>query len=683
MKKQAQHTLSRRKGTRSNRPTIPWACVIGIILLIQAFAFLFGFYVRTKEPPRNDQPKPVKLALDRAGEASVRDTLGKIIVDQPSGTSNKRKIGGAVSSHLRNDKRPDADLPENQVLRSLAAELGRGMGGNFQSCKWYKLENQPDGSSSGGGGKVPVVTHNEKCNQADQIVVYNTHQRERYVCGKLLKSGQSLKVDPNVCDVRLSSRVFERDPTLAKPQDMPEIHVSNGVAEGERNRFECNVPCVKIGGDGLIVDRNIEGTDWIIKYSMEGSGYYKELKVDPLAYKEDRYYATTSFQSEIPLPYFSWAEYDIVQPAVDYDKAIKGASFLATNCGSFSHRERVVRELIDMMRVDSLGKCMNNAAPPNGVGLGNKKLLQKQYLFHLAFENSNERDYVTEKLWGTLESGTLAVYLGAENIHDHAPPHSVISWHDFANTKALGEYLLKVAANKTLYESYHQWRKQPLAESFHRKFDFTNTHSICRICRWSYAKLYGFGWNQTYQTIQDLVLKRQFCHGQNGLQTHPFREEWNVDGSVVKADPAGTGACKVESIPPSVYDDGTGWSRTVWHHDGVTDIFVDTRHKETVSLRLATTMTDSVILHKSPRERLFQDGQTRLTVLTNWDSRVRLGDMGVVAIDIPPHQIDARLRIVVENIDTFHQDGANANYYFGDLMRKDFETPIETFVAVS
>ena len=202
---------------------------------------------------------------------------------------------------------------------------------------------------------------------------------------------------------------------------------------------------------------------------------------------------------------------NIKTPAVEYDKAIKGGSFMAGNCASNNNREKVVRELTDMLRVDSIGKCLHDVEPPNNVPQNNKGLIQKQYLFHLAFENTDEDDYITKKLWGTLSSGTLAIYKGSPNAKDHAPPNSIISWHDFGSNKELGEYIIKVMNNKTLYDSYHEWRKKPLPESFHNKYNFTNTHSICCMCRWGYAKKMGLGWDHDSQTIQETRLPQKLC----------------------------------------------------------------------------------------------------------------------------------------------------------------------------
>ena len=133
--------------------------------------------------------------------------------------------------------------------------------------------------------------------------------------------------------------------------------------------MSCSVTCRSRGPPSLLNTVAIRNTDIEFTLSMEGPQYYSELNIKPTAYRNYQYYATTDFKSEIPVPYFSWSEYNIQHPAVDFGKAIKGASFIASNCDSKSDREEKLSELMKVpsLRVDSLGRCMNNALPPPGV----------------------------------------------------------------------------------------------------------------------------------------------------------------------------------------------------------------------------------------------------------------------------------------------------------------------------
>ena len=42
-----------------------------------------------------------------------------------------------------------------------------------------------------------------------------------------------------------------------------------------------------------------------------------------------------------------------------------------------------------------------------------------------------------------------------------------------------------------------------------------------------------------------------------------------------------------------------------------------------------------------------------------------------------------RIRIVTEDVDTFHTDAADAENYFGSVMMDDFYNPVEAFLVPS
>ena len=492
-----------------------------------------------------------------------------------------------------------------------------------------------------------------------RLVVYNPAPYDRILCGITL-AAQGVTFLPHDCRGQ-AARLLPNDPSV-HGTGMPPIHVGNYNSfkpDTKRQPFECNIPCESSIPGGIMSNLGVEGTDWKITFSMEGSDYYSNLKIDDMAYRQDSFYATTSFRSEIPLPYFSWAEYNISDPAVDYDKGIVGASFIARNCASQNHRETIVKELMaNGIRVDALSACLRNAQPPAGTNLNDKRGLMHAYLFHLAFENSNIDDYVTEKVWEALQSGTLPVYYGAPNIKEHVPANSIISIFDFESNKDLAIYLNKVAANKTLYESFHEWRKKPLPEPFRRKFNFTYTHSVCRMCRWAYAKKYGLGWDHDNQSVRDLSVSRNVMHGADGRITHPFRESWLDDSGRKELD---------------------GWNRTVWAHDGVIDLHFETRSMARQVYRMETGIRGLFSGLESNRFVL-QNAKSRMTILANWDATVASPQPGTM--DITLDVIGAlRVRLIVEDVDTFHKDADNVTSYFGDFMTKDFDMPIELFMV--
>ncbi|XP_069079866.1 3-galactosyl-N-acetylglucosaminide 4-alpha-L-fucosyltransferase FUT3-like [Pleurodeles waltl] len=84
-----------------------------------------------------------------------------------------------------------------------------------------------------------------------------------------------------------------------------------------------------------------------------------------------------------------------------------------------------------------------------------------QYKFYLAFENSENQDYITEKFWNNaLLSGTVPVVLGPtrENYELFVPGEAFIHVDDFPSAKALAEYLLALDKDDKKYQSYFTWR---------------------------------------------------------------------------------------------------------------------------------------------------------------------------------------------------------------------------------
>jgi hypothetical protein len=503
------------------------------------------------------------------------------------------------------------------------------------------------------------------------LLAYNPLLRPRYVNGFKVEAQSSMQLSTQPTQIR----IFQQEPKTAGKINIDPIELNYGRMEFKQSghdgeRYDCNVPCMKWGTNaGVSFPVFIYGEDWRFQHSMESGGYYSENMILKYSYKWNKFYATTSFKSEIPLPYYSWAEYKIQSPPVNYDESIKGASFIASNCSPNNGRGNVVEELTNMFRVDSLGQCQRNAKPPPGTQIADKKGMMQKYLLHLAFENTNEEDYITEKLWGTFESGTLPVYMGAPNVREHAPENSFISWHDFNSTKALGEYLIQVINNKTLYESYHAWRSKPMPEKFVNKYNFTHIHSVCRFCRWTYAKQRGLGWDPASQQFQELRLPRKLCLNDKQHIIHPFVESHAGYSSVAEA--AAFDCPAIDSNQSLVTSIGP-WQRQVSFHDGVIDVVLEGSATDAYRLTTPISVHPELIDYSYYQ---IQNGDTRITIVSDAPMEASIG-----VIDIRPNAQHTRLRIIVEDVDTFHEDGGNTPYHFAQLMIADFHQPMEFYV---
>ena len=108
---------------------------------------------------------------------------------------------------------------------------------------------------------------------------------------------------------------------------------------------------------------------------------------------------------------------------------------------------------------------------------------------------------VSSQVFHALEAGVLPVYLGAANVADFVPPHSVVRRSDFASAADLGEHLASLLEEPSKYLDYFEWKRAPLPSSFQHRLAFVGTHAKCRLCRWAYAKKFGFRWNRDTQEV--------------------------------------------------------------------------------------------------------------------------------------------------------------------------------------
>jgi len=166
--------------------------------------------------------------------------------------------------------------------------------------------------------------------------------------------------------------------------------------------------------------------------------------------------------------------------------------FMVSNCDDLSGRYKYVEELMKYIKVDSYGKCLHNKDSPEHVpafesNFWDYKLnMMSKYYFTITFENSIADSYVTEKLWQVLQSGTIPVYFGPENINEFLPhPDSIINVRDFASPQELAQYLQLVLRNLALYDRYTNWYKQPISTKFQEilnaPFYYSPTCVLCSI----------------------------------------------------------------------------------------------------------------------------------------------------------------------------------------------------------
>ena len=216
-------------------------------------------------------------------------------------------------------------------------------------------------------------------------------------------------------------------------------------------------------------------------------------------------YSTVSPQAHIQRIYREsmMNQSDFVNPIKNFTSLIKGASYVASDCHSRdsanANRDNVVLSIrAEGFRVDGLGRCLKSPVGPEGVELSKdpasrynlalKREVISNFAFNLAFENSYEDGYVTEKPFDALLSGSVPIYLG-DSVHlkKLMPyPKAVIYLSDFDNNAtALVQYLDYLLSNSTAYEEHREWRYAYNLVELRQKVSLMTHSWACDICQWA------------------------------------------------------------------------------------------------------------------------------------------------------------------------------------------------------
>ena len=162
------------------------------------------------------------------------------------------------------------------------------------------------------------------------------------------------------------------------------------------------------------------------------------------------------------------------------------AVWAASNCYSVNGREHFVAQLQQYIAVDTFGSCGTMQCKRYSSECAN---VMKLYKYYFSFENSNCKDYITEKLWTAYEYGAIPVVMGGTNNYEkYAPPGSYINVADFKSAKHLAKFLLDLSNDSERYNGYFDWRKD---------YKITQTY-WCDLC----TKLHQ--WNGSRQSYRDL-----------------------------------------------------------------------------------------------------------------------------------------------------------------------------------
>jgi len=220
-----------------------------------------------------------------------------------------------------------------------------------------------------------------------------------------------------------------------------------------------------------------------VLFSMESSARFPAL-ADPETLARFDWTMTYELGSDVPTPYLNEGEYGHFEqaPLPLEEREDAPALFIASHRAV--ERDAYVRELMEHLRVDSPGACLNNLDIEGFArgGADAARALMRRYRFLLAFENSRCPDYVTEKLFRPLWAGTVPVYRGAPNVREFLPaPNAAILADEFESPRALAEHLTTLAADDAAYARHLAWKREPFAPRFERILALGSVESRVRL----------------------------------------------------------------------------------------------------------------------------------------------------------------------------------------------------------
>jgi hypothetical protein len=211
-----------------------------------------------------------------------------------------------------------------------------------------------------------------------------------------------------------------------------------------------------------------EGQLWVL-WSVESVINYP-AQADPDFLKFFDLIMTYERKSDVWFPYLPYrATWDAAlgRPVPAKTASVPSVMFQSS---AFNRSGRIgyAAELMKHTAVDSFGKVLRTAVLADDDGSDVAKLRAiGRYKFCIAMENSVCDDYVTEKFFQPLLTGTVPVYLGARNVATFAPGDDCyIDVRDFSGPRALADHLNALDKDDAAYRRLLAWRRKPIRPSF-------------------------------------------------------------------------------------------------------------------------------------------------------------------------------------------------------------------------
>ena len=213
-------------------------------------------------------------------------------------------------------------------------------------------------------------------------------------------------------------KLHEWDMLIAKEGremlQIEECNVQNCELTSDRSQFESSDLVIFHESSDNIPSGTEKpmGQKWMM-YTIESPGYS-----NPFANMD--WTATYRMDSTVAAPYGKWTPYDDKNRienspvAFDISRKTKKVAWFVSHCETSNKREDYAKELAKYIDVDVYGECGTLQCIKNSSYIENcHDILDTDYKFYLSFENSNCKDYITEKLWNILKHDIIPIVMGS------------------------------------------------------------------------------------------------------------------------------------------------------------------------------------------------------------------------------------------------------------------------------
>ena len=282
---------------------------------------------------------------------------------------------------------------------------------------------------------------------------------------------------------------------------------------GAKFTDKCNMPCVfgenpshpdavffMSMGNGYVTNAIKYETDVPIKIlgSWEPQHYYPLHKIQ---YLNQFFQGTALLDWTSDVPWVMIFYMDEMKAVEMPENPQPKVTFVARNCNPMNNRMDYVKAIDKLIGVVAMSSCYHNTPWPQCEGRECTKVEAiREYKIHLAFENGDSPNFVTDKIYQAFAAGVLPVWMGTRDIAEAVPKGSYIDVANFASPDEVAQYLAKVMADDALYQSYFEWKWKPFDKKFEDRFRVLWTVPFqCRLCRYIEALQKGWGWDQLKQ----------------------------------------------------------------------------------------------------------------------------------------------------------------------------------------